>query len=168
MQHSRSVRAVTALAMLFSASLATLAVTAPAGAAAAPSCTVLTGSEKTPTKSSLAGCTPTANTGGKGSSITKVGTGTSGTSTITWASNHGVTKLTFKYTLVPASKEKCGTSKVKGKTTKNIEATETGSVTSSTGLSGKVIKKGQKTTATVCINAATQAESLLKGTKFVL
>ncbi len=150
---------------MFSASLATLAVSAPAGAAAAPSCTVLTGSEAK-TTSALSGCTPTANTGGKGSSVTKTGKGTSGTSTITWASKHGTTKLSFTYKLVTKG-EKCGTSIVKGKKTNNIEATESGKVLSSTGLAAKVIKAGQNTTATVCINAA-GAESLLKGTKFVL
>ena len=39
---------------------------------------------------------------------------------------------------------------------------------SSTGAAGKVIKVGQITSASVCINSKTGAEALLKGTKFVL
>ena len=166
MRHLRVARTITALALVVPASLATWAVASSASAAAMPSCTALVGSS-TKTTSSLSGCTPTANTGGKGSSVTKTGKGTSGTSTITWATKHGVTKLSFSYKLITKN-EKCGTSVVKGKKTNNLEATETGKVLSSTGLAAKVIKAGQKTTATVCINAKTGAESLLKGTKFVL
>lgn len=166
MRYSRAVRALTASALMFSATVAAWSVTTPAGAAAPPSCSVLTGNSAK-TTSTLSGCTPTANTGGKGSSVTKTGAGTSGTSTITWATKHGTTKVSFTYKLVTKN-PKCGTSVVKGKKTNNLEATETGKVLSSTGLAAKVIKKGQKTTATVCINAATGAESLLKGTKFIL
>jgi hypothetical protein len=41
-------------------------------------------------------------------------------------------------------------------------------MTASTGTSSTVIKVGDPASATVCVNAATSAESLLTGTKFVL
>ena len=163
MRKFRAARVLTALALVVPATMATFAVTNSAGAATSPSCTVLTGNDAK-TSAALSGCTPTANTGGKATSVTPTPKGTTGTSTITWATKHGTTKLSFKYALIAASKEKCGTS---GKT-KNLEATETGKVLSSTGSAATVIKAGQKTTATVCINGTTGAESLLKGTKFVL
>ena len=85
---------------------------------------------------------------------------------MTWAGKHGVTTISYGYTLV--TPPKCGTSVVKGKKTNNIEVIETGKVLTSTGTASKDIKVGDATSATVCVNAATSAESLLKGTKFVL
>ena len=88
-------------------------------------------------------------------------------STLTWAGKHGVTTASYVVTPVTAN-PKCGTSLVKGKKTKNQEVIETGKVYTSTGSAAKDIKVGDATSATLCINAATSAESLLKGTKLVL
>jgi hypothetical protein len=129
-------------------------------------CAVLTGNAKK-TTDKLSSCTPGTDTGGTANGVMKAGkTGLSGTATLTWINKHGVTKLTYNATVV--TPEKCGTSVVKGKKVNNIEATVSGNVTSSTGTASKDIKVGDPISATICVNAATSAESLLKGTKFVL
>jgi hypothetical protein len=160
MRHLRAVRVATAVALVIPASLGIWTASSPASAAVAPpSCTALKGTETGKTDA-LTGCTPIANTGGSGTSATKMGKGTTGSSTITWASKHGVTTTSYNYVIVATAKEKCG----KG----NLEIIETGKVTKSSGLAAKVIKVGQKTTATVCLTTKTKGLSLLKGTKFVL
>jgi hypothetical protein len=165
---ARAVRIVTAVALAASLSGAAFAVGGPAFAATKrvkATCAVLTGNDKK-TTDKLSSCTPGTATGGTATGVSKVGKGTSGTATLTWINKHGKTTISFNYALV--TPEKCGTSVVKGKKTNNIEATETGKVLTSTGTASKVIKVGDSTSATVCINAASGAESLLKGTKFVL
>ena len=164
----RAVRVLTAVALVVPASGALWAASGPASAVAKvkPSCTVLTGND-TKTTSKLSGCTPAADTGGTATGVSKVGKGTTGTSTLTWAAKHGVTTLSYNYKIVTAN-PKCGTSVVKAKKTNNLEVVETGKVLTSTGTASKDIKVGDSTSATVCINAANSSESLLKGTKFVL
>jgi hypothetical protein len=164
----RAVRVLTAVALAVSVSGALLAVSGPASAATKrvkATCTVLTGNAKK-TTDKLSSCTPATDTGGTATGISKIGKGTTGTATLTWAGKHGVTTISYNYALVAVPK--CGTSVVKGKKTNNLEVTETGKVITSTGTASKDIKVGDTTSATVCINAATSAESLLKGTKFVL
>ena len=161
-------RAVAAVALAASLSGGVLAVSGPASAATKrvkATCTVLTGNAKK-TADKLSSCTPGTATGGTATGVNKAGSGTSGTATLTWINKHGKTTLSYSYAVV--TPEKCGTSVVKGKKTNNIEVALTGSVTSSTGTASKVILVGDKVSATVCVNAATSAESLLKGTKFVL
>jgi hypothetical protein len=159
MRHLRVVRVATAAALSIPTTLGVWAVSSPASAATAPpSCSALKGTE-TGKSDTLSGCVPTANTGGSGTSVTKLGKGTTGSATITWASKHGTTTTSYSYSIVATAKEKCGA----GAT----EIIETGKVTKSTGLAATAIKVGQKTTATVCL-AKSGALSLLKGTKFVL
>ena len=163
----RAVRVLTAMALVVPASGALWAAGAQAFAKTGVSCSVLVGNSGKPTSSKLSGCTPATDTGGNATGVSKVGKGTSGTSTLTWAGKHGVTTLSFKYTIVTVN-PKCGTSVVKGKKTNNLEVIETGKVLTSTGTVSKDIKVGDATSATVCINAASGAEGLLKGTKFTL
>jgi len=156
----------TAAALAVTATLLTVSVPAGAAPRVKATCAVLTGNAgKTTDK--LSSCTPAADNGGNAAGVTKAGKGTTGTVTLKWAGNHGTTTLTYSYKIVTTN-PKCGTSVVKGKKTNNIEVTETGTVTASTGTAAKDIKVGDATSATVCVNAATSAESLLKGTKFVL
>jgi hypothetical protein len=165
----RGVRALTAIALVVATSGALLAVGGPASGATKrvkATCTVLTGNA-TKTTNKLSGCTPATDTGGNAAGVTKAGKGTTGTATLKWAGKHGVTTLSYNYTIVTVN-PKCGTSLVKGKKVNNIEVIETGKVLTSTGTASKDIKVGDVTSATVCVNAATSAESLLKGTKFVL
>jgi hypothetical protein len=129
------------------------------------SCTVLTGNAKK-TTDKLSGCTPAADTGGTAIGVSKAGKGTSGTAVLTWANRHGKTSISYNYARV--TPPKCGTSVVNHKKTNNIERTLKGSVTASSGTASKDIKVGDPISATVCVNAATRAESLLAGTKFVL
>jgi hypothetical protein len=166
MGNVRAIRLIVAMALTVPASVAVWAVSGPASAATGASCSTLTGNDAK-TSTMLSGCAPAADNGGSATGVTKTGKGTSGTSTLTWAGKHGVTTLSFSYKLVTKN-EKCGTSVVKGKKTNNLEAIETGKVLTSTGTASKDIKAGQATTATVCINASTGAEGLLKATKFVL
>jgi len=165
MGKGRTFRMLTVMALV---SGAVWAVGGPVSAATKPkpSCSILTGNAAK-TTSKLSGCTPATSTGGNATGVSKVGKGTTGTSTLTWAGKRGKTTVSFSYTIVTAN-PKCGTSVVKGKKTNNTEVIETGSVLTSTGTISNVVKVGDKTSATVCINAATSAESLLKGTKFVL
>ena len=164
----RAVRVLTAIALVVPASGALWAGSGPASAAAKvkPSCSVLVGND-TKSTSKLSGCTPATDNGGNATGVSKTGKGTTGSSTLTWAGKHGVTTLSYNYKLVTVS-PKCGTSVVKGKKTNNLEVIETGKVLTSTGTASKDIKVGDTTSATVCINTATNAEGLLKGTKFVL
>jgi hypothetical protein len=164
----RAVRLLTAIALVVPASGAAWAVSGPASAATKPkpSCSVLIGNATKPKTSKLSGCTPATATGGNAASVNTTGAGTTGTATLTWAGKHGKTVVSYSYKIVTPSK--CGTSVVKGKKTSNTEVVETGTVSSSTGLVAKSVKAGDATSATVCINAATSAESLLKGTKFIL
>jgi hypothetical protein len=152
MRHLRAVRLLTAAALVVPASLTGWVLAGPASATAAPvTCSTLSGAGLT---STLSNCTDAANTGGKGSAVSKVGKGTSGTTTIKW-NKTGTTTLSFTYTVVKANK--CA----KGLT----EIVETGKVTGGTGAAIKSILKGQKTSATVCEG---KTVALLKGTKFVL
>jgi hypothetical protein len=162
----RAGRILTAIALIVPASGVMWAASGPASAATTASCSVLTGNDAK-TSSTLSGCTPAADNGGSATGVSKTGKGTTGSSTLTWAGKHGVTTVSYSYKLVTVS-PKCGTSVVKGKKTNNLEAIETGKILTSTGTAAKDIKVGQKSSATVCINAATGAEGLLKGTKFVL
>jgi hypothetical protein len=168
MSKARAVRVVTAVALAASLSGVVLTAGGPASAATKrvkATCAVLTGNSKK-TTDKLSSCTPGTATGGTATGVTKAGKGTTGTATLTWINKHGKTTISYSYSLV--SPPKCGTSVVKGKKVNNIEVIETGQVTASSGLASKVIKVGDSTSATVCVNAATGAESLLKGTKFVL
>jgi len=152
MRHLRTVRLLTAAALIVPASFAGWAAAGPASAAAAPaSCATLSGAGVT---STLTNCTDPANTGGKGTAVSKVVKGTTGTTTIKW-NKTGTTTLTFSYVVVKANK--CP----KGQT----EIIETGNVTGGTGAAIKSILKGQKTSASVCEG---KSVALLKGTKFVL
>jgi len=163
----RAGRAIAAVALVVSLSGAVLAVGGPAFAATKrikATCAVLTGNAKK-TADKLSSCTPGTATGGSATGVTKAGKGTTGSVVLTWVNKHGKTTISYNYAIVTPSK--CGTSIVKGKKVANIEAQETGTVTASTGTASKVIKVGDSTSATVCINAS-GAESLLKGTKFVL
>jgi hypothetical protein len=162
MRHLRAIRVLTAMALVVPASLATWAVTGPASATTFVSCSKLTGLD-TAKFTTLSGCTDPADTGGTGKGVSKAGKGTTGTSTITWATKaDGTTSVSYSYTIVAASKEKCGTSVVKGKKTDNLEVIESGKVLAVTGNAAKVIKVGQAASSTTCINASTNAESLLK------
>jgi hypothetical protein len=161
MRSSRAVRLLAVMAPAVPASLVVWAASGPASASVPASCSTLTGNDSK-TTSVVSGCVPTTATGGKGNSVSKTGKGTTGTSTITWVTHHGVTKLSYSYTIVAPALEKCGTS------TSHIEVKETGKVLSSSGPVAKVVKVGQKTSADVCINTKTGAESLRPGTKFVL
>jgi hypothetical protein len=161
MQHLRAVRLLTVMALAVPASVAAWAVSGPASATTGASCSALSGNDSK-TTSVVSGCLPTSATGGKGTGVSKTGKGTTGTSTITWATHHGTTKTTFSYSIVPPALEKCGVS------SSHIEVKENGKVISSTGPAAKVIKAGQKNTADVCINTKTGAESLRPGTKFLL
>jgi hypothetical protein len=162
-------RAVAALALAVSLSGSVLVVSGPASAATKrvkATCTVLTGNAKK-TADKVSSCTPANDTGGTANGLNKAKTGTtSGTVTLTWINKHGVTTLSYSY--APVTPEKCGTSVIKGKKVNNIEVALTGKVTGSTGTASKDIKVNDPVTATVCVNAATSAESLLKGTKLVL
>lgn len=152
MRHLRAVRLLTAAALVVPASLTGWVLAGPASTTVAPAaCSTLSGAGLT---STLTNCTDAANTGGKGSAVSKVGKGTTGTTTIKW-NKTGTTTLSFAYKVVKASKCPKGDS----------EITETGKVTGGTGAAIKSIPKGQKTTATVCEG---KSVALLKGTKFVL
>jgi hypothetical protein len=101
-------------------------------------------------------CTPLSATGGSGKGPAKAGQ-TSGTLTakITWANKKGTTSAKVK--LNPqTNRGKCpaGSSRIK----------ITGSVLGGTGAAGRVFKKGQPVTGSVCTNAATGATSLEPGT----
>ena len=164
----RGVRVLTAVALAVSVSGAVWSVSQPASAATKrvkATCAVLTGNASK-TTDKLSSCTPGTATGGTATGVTKAGKGTTGTATLTWINKHGKTTLTYSYSIVTPSK--CGTSVVKGKKVANTEVTETGKVTASTGTASTVIKVNDTTSATVCVNAATGAESLLAGTKFIL
>jgi len=164
----RAGRVVAAVALAASLSAVAWTVGGPATAATKrvkATCAVLTGNASK-TTDKLSSCTPGTATGGTATGVTKAGKGTSGTAVLTWINKHGKTTISYSYSLV--TPPKCGTSVVKGKKTNNIEVKETGTVTASTGTASKVIHVGDPTTATVCVNAATGAESLLTGTKFVL
>jgi len=169
MSKARAVRALAVITFAITATAGVLTVSGPASAATKrvkATCAVLTGND-TKTASKLSSCTPATDTGGTATGVSKVGKGTTGASTLTWAGKHGVTTLSYNYALVTVN-PKCGTAVVKGKKTNNLEVIETGKVLTSTGTASKDIKVGDSTSATVCINVATNAESLLKGTKFVL
>ena len=104
----------------------------------------------------VSGCTPTSATGGKGSGTFKAGQ-TSGSlaASLKWATNHGTTKASVK--LSPqATRGRCpaGTTRIK----------VTGSVTGGTGAAGRLFKKGQPVTGSVCANTATGNASLEPGT----
>jgi hypothetical protein len=153
MRRFRTVRVATVLALAVPASLVAWSAAGPASAAVIPSCTALAG---VGLNSTVSGCTPAANTGGKGTAKSVAAAkGQSGTTTITWAAGHGTSKLSFTYAIPKVNK--CP----KGST----EIIETGKILSSTGLAAKVILKGQKTSASACEG---KTVSLLKGTKFVL
>jgi hypothetical protein len=143
-------------------SLAAIPLSSPASAAAAkPSCSKLvspppvTINKVVTSKSTLSGCTPLAVTGGTGKSVTNVSKLTSVT---TWAGGKGTTTVKVAYKNTP-SPGKCpaGTSHI----------LSTGTVTGGTGAAAKVIKKGDKVTASVCVNTKTSAASLEPGTKYV-
>jgi len=106
-------------------------------------------------KSTVSGCLPTAATGGSGKSVTNLKTLVS---TTTWAGGKGTTivKVAYKAT---TSKGKCpaGTSHI----------LSTGTVTGGSGAALNVIKKGQKVTASVCVNTKTSSATLEPGTKYV-
>src|SRR6266576_3461670 len=92
-------------------------------------------------------CTPLSATGGHGSGTFKAGE-TSGTlaATLKWANGKGTTSATVR--LAPqATRRRCPvkTSRIK----------VTGSVTGGTGAAGRLFKKGQPVTGSVCANAAT-------------
>ena len=168
MSNTRAVRVLTTVALAVSMTAAVWTVSGPAFAATKrvkATCAVLTGNAKK-TTDKLSSCTPGTATGGTATGVTKAGKGTAGTAILTWVNKHGKTTISYNYALV--TPQKCGTSVVKGKKTPNIEVIESGKVTASTGTASKVIKVGDSTSATVCVNAASGAESLLKGTKFVL
>jgi hypothetical protein len=159
---------VAAVALAASLSAVAWTVGGPATAATKrikATCAVLTGNAKK-TTDKLSSCTPGTATGGTATGVSKAGKGTTGTAVLTWINKHGKTTIDYSYSIVTPSK--CGTSVVKGKKVANTEVQETGKVTASTGTASTVIKVNDPTTATVCVNAATGAESLLKGTKFVL
>jgi len=104
----------------------------------------------------VSGCTPTSATGGKGSGTFKAGQ-TSGSlaASLKWATNYGTTKASVKLTPQTA-KGRCpaGTTRIK----------VTGSVTGGTGAAGRLFKKGQPVTGSVCANTATGNASLEPGT----
>ena len=169
MGKGHTVRLFTSIALVASTSSAVCAAGGPASAAKPrPSCSVLVGTFRIRgITSRLSGCTPAGDTGGNSAVVSQAGNkGSKWFSTVTWAGKHGVTTAT--YDITPRTKNpKCGTSLVKGKKTNNLEIVETGKVLTSTGPASKDIKVGDATSATLCVNAATSAESLLKGTKFV-
>jgi hypothetical protein len=148
-----SVRTRALVIMAASASLLAVPLAMPASAVAAPpgKCTKL--ATKTVGKTltaTLTGCTPVAATGGKGGGAFKSVPGAkSGTLniTITWATKHGTTKGTIKFT----------TAKTKGKCAKTASGrvTLTGKVTGGTGTAFKTIKTGQAITGSVCVGKTT-------------
>jgi len=106
-------------------------------------------------KATVSGCTPLSATGGKGSGTFKAGQ-TSGklAAKITWANKKGTT--TASVTLTPqATRRKCpvGTQRI----------TVSGKVTGGTGAAGRLFKKGQPVSGSVCANAASGAASLEPG-----
>jgi len=155
----RSVLVRLSAVALAAGSLALLPLT-PASAAAAASCTKLVSGapitvKGVPTsKSTISGCTPLAATGGKGTSVTNLKTLISKT---TWAGGKGTTTVKVAYKGAP-KQGKCPA------TTTHILST--GKVTASTGAAAKVIKPGQASTASVCVNKKTSAASLEPGTKY--
>jgi len=84
--------------------------TGPASATTFVSCSKLTGLDTAKFTTLSAAPTPRTRRGtGKG--VSKAGKGLTGTSTITWATKaDGTTKVSYSYTILAASKEKCGTS----------------------------------------------------------
>jgi len=146
-----------AAAALATSGLAIIGV-APAGAVTQPGkCTKLTTKQSgSNILATVSGCTPTSATGGKGSGTFKAGQ-TSGSlaASLKWATNHGTTKASVK--LSPqATRGKCpaGTTRIK----------VTGSVTGGTGAAGRLFKKGQPVSGSVCANTATGNASLEPGT----
>jgi hypothetical protein len=142
-------------------SLTAIPLSSPTTAAAGASCSKLVSPPPVSVKgvsmsnSTVSGCLPTAATGGSGKSATNLKTLIS---TTTWAGGKGTTivKVAYKPT---SSKGKCpaGTSHI----------LSTGTVTGGTGAAAKVILKGQKVNASVCVNTKTSAATLEPGTKYV-
>jgi hypothetical protein len=114
------------------------------------SCTVLTANASG--SGSISGCTPSANTGGKGTIKANLNTSVG---TITWADKDGTTVTSFKYTQPTTNKCTGG----------GTEIIETSKVTSSKGKSDKTIKVGNVGVTDLCITS-TDKVTLLKGTKY--
>ncbi len=148
MRHLRVVRVLTVLALVAPASATVWTMSGPASATAVISCSVEKG---TGLNAALSGCNDPANTGGKGSAVSKVIKGTSGSSTIKW-NKTGTTTVAWNYTIVKPNKCAAGFTEIR----------ETGKVTGGTGAAVKSITKGQSSIGTVCENA--KGSSLLKGT----
>lgn len=149
MRTFRHIRLLTAIAVAVPISLASLAFAGPAFAAGTATCSKLSGSVSS-NNASLSGCTDTANTGGSGT--VTVSTLESGKGPITWASSHGTTTISIKFT-------QSGTS-CPGATEYKI----TGKVTADTGKATS-IKVGSKVSADVCLSSS-GSFSLVKKTKF--
>jgi hypothetical protein len=154
MHRSRAIHFLTVLALAIPATAIAWASGGPAAAVAAPTCASVIGPNGV--KWTLSKCTDPTHTGSKGTASAKFATGGTGTMKITW-NKTGTTTLSFTYSIVPVSL--CPTSE--------IEVREIGKVTGGTGAALKTIKKGQKTTVTVC-QSPKSGVSLVKGTKFVL
>jgi len=140
-------------------SLCSLSLASPASAVTQPGkCTKMT------TKSASGGniivtiskCTPLSATGGSGKGTFKAGQ-TSGSinAKITWAQKKGTTTAALKLT-PQATRGKCPAGTVRTKVT--------GHVTGGTGAAGRLFKKGQPATASVCINGTSGTASIEPGT----
>jgi len=151
MRTIRHFRLLTAIALAVPVSLATLAFAGPALAAGTATCSKLSGSVSS-NKASLSGCTDTANTGGAGT--VTVTTLESGKGPITWATSHGTTTISIKFTQSGTSCPSATEYKISGK------------VTADTGKA-KSIKVGGAVTADVCLSS-TGSFSLVKNTKFAV
>jgi len=151
----RSVLVRLSAVALAAGSLASLPLT-PATAAAAASCGKLVSNppKGTTSTSTISSCTPLSATGGSGKSATNLKTLISKT---TWANGKGTTTVKVAYKAAP-SQGKCpaGTTHI----------LSTGKVQSSTGAAAKVIKAGQASNASVCVNKKTSAASLEPGTRY--
>jgi hypothetical protein len=138
MHHFRTVRVLTAMALVLPASLATWSVAGPASATTAPTCSVLaiavTGT------GTVSGCTDTANTGGSGKLVFVVKKSPY-PGTITWKGT-GTTAVSLTYTF--PKKSVCA----KGDTDIVIG----GTVTGGKGAALKSIPKNSKVSAVACYN----------------
>ena len=137
-----------------------------ASAAGSVSCSKLVAALNAQNKltTTLSSCTPTALKAGATSVTKVVKSQKKGTVTdvLTWKGGKGTTTAVVKY----------GAAKGNGKCAKGEgRVAITGTVTGGTGAAAKIIKKGEKTTASICAfesGPKTGQSRLEPGTKFVL